>query len=64
MKAIRAKTCADADRKASQLWERMRASCNKKHNAFDAAEQKKLMKHPFVQLVYRKSTQKHGAAAQ
>lgn len=64
VKAIRAKTCAEADRKAAQLWDRMRAACNKKHNAFDAAEQRKLMKHPFVQLVYRKSTQQHAAGTQ
>lgn len=62
VKAIRAKTCADADRKAAALWEKMRAACNKKHSAFDTAEQKNLMKHPFVQLVYRKATQSHGAA--
>jgi predicted secreted Zn-dependent protease len=62
VKAIKAKSCADADRKATQLWERARAACSKKHNAFDAAEQKKLMRHPFVQLVYKRSVQTHGAA--
>ncbi|WP_373502479.1 DUF922 domain-containing protein [Aestuariivirga sp.] len=63
VKAIRAKNCADADRKATQLWEKVRAACSKKHNAFDAAEQRKLMKHPFVQLVYKRSVQTHGVAA-
>ncbi|MFN4142574.1 DUF922 domain-containing protein [Aestuariivirga sp.] len=61
VKAIKAGSCSDADRKANQLWEKMRAACGKKHEAFDAAEQKKLMSHPFVQLVYRRATQTHGA---
>lgn len=61
VKAIRAKSCTDADRKANQLWDKMRAACNKKHVAFDAAEQKRLMSHPFVQLVYKRATLMHGA---
>jgi predicted secreted Zn-dependent protease len=64
VKSIKAKSCSDADRKATQLWDRIRAACNKKHIAFDAAEQKKLMKHPFVQLVYKRSTAVHGASAE
>jgi predicted secreted Zn-dependent protease len=64
VRSIKAKTCADADRKAAALWEKMRNSCTKKHNAFDAAEQKKLMKHPFVKLVYGRSTQTAGAKVQ
>lgn len=64
VKSIKARNCSDADAKATQLWEKVRAACNKKHVAFDAAEQKKLMKHPFVQLVYKRATQTHGAAAQ
>ena len=61
VKSIRAKSCSDADRKASQLWERLRAACNKKHAAFDRAEQTRLMAHPFVKLVYRKSLSMQGA---
>ncbi len=64
VKAIKVKSCADADKKATQLWNKVRAACSKKHEAFDAAEQKNLMKHPFVQMVYRRATQKHAAAAQ
>ena len=64
MKSIKAKSCDDADRKATQLWDKIRAACNKKHVAFDAAEQKRLMKHPFVQLVYKRSTTVHGAGAE
>jgi predicted secreted Zn-dependent protease len=63
VKSIKAKSCEDADRKASQLWDKIRASCNKKHAAFDASEQKRLLAHPFVKLVYKRSTALHGASA-
>jgi predicted secreted Zn-dependent protease len=55
VKAIKTKSCQDASRRAAQLWEKMRASCSKKHEAFDAAEQKRLMTHPFVKLVFRRA---------
>lgn len=64
VKAIKARSCGEADAKATKLWDRMRASCGKKHQAFDKAEQKRLMAHPFVQLVYRRATTSHGAKAQ
>ena len=63
VKVIRAKTCSDADRKAQVLWEKMRSACARKHNAFDAAEQKKLMRHPFVKQVYRRSVETPAASA-
>ncbi len=63
VKSIKSKTCADADKKAQKLWDKMRAACSKKHVAFDAAEQKKLMQHPFVRLVYKRSVQQHAAKA-
>jgi len=63
VKTIKAKTCGEADKKAQKLWDKMRASCSKKHVAFDAAEQKKLMQHPFVRLVYKRSLQTHAAKA-
>ena len=65
VRKIKAKTCTEADAKAQKLWEKIRAACTKKHNAFDAAEQKRLMKHPFVKLVYSRSMRTtHAAAAQ
>jgi predicted secreted Zn-dependent protease len=64
VKSIKARSCDDADRKATQLWDRIRAACNRKHAAFDAAEQKRLMAHPFVKMVYKRSTAMHGAGAQ
>ena len=64
VKSIKAKSCTEADRKATQLWDKIRAACNRKHAAFDAAEQKKLMSHPFVKMVYKRSTAMHGAEAE
>ena len=61
VKLIKSKSCAQADIKAQKLWNKMRQACSVKHNAFDAAEQKKLMKHPFVRLVYRRSVQQQAA---
>lgn len=63
VKTIKAKTCADADLKAQKLWDKMRSACSKKHVAFDAAEQRKLMQHPFVRLVYKRTLQTHAAKA-
>jgi predicted secreted Zn-dependent protease len=63
VRSISASSCGDADKKAAAMWEKMRKSCSSKHVAFDAAEQKKLMKHPFVKMVYRRSTQLHAANA-
>jgi predicted secreted Zn-dependent protease len=51
VKAIRTNDCHVLDSQAAQLWKKMRASCDSKHAAFDAAEQKRLLKHPFVRLV-------------
>jgi predicted secreted Zn-dependent protease len=58
---IKTRTCAEADKKAQKLWDKMRNSCAKKHVAFDAAEQKKLMQHPFVRLVFKRSLQQQAA---
>ncbi len=52
VKAIRAGDCKKADKDASRLWNSMRKSCQKKHDAFDKAEQSKLLRHPFVKLVF------------
>lgn len=53
VKAIRSKSCADASRQAARLWEKMQADCDNKHKAFDAAEQQRLMTHPFIKRVLR-----------
>lgn len=49
--AVRGKTCAEVDRKAQAIRDQVQKACNRKHVAFDAAEQKRLARHPFVQMV-------------
>jgi predicted secreted Zn-dependent protease len=64
VKAIRTNDCHVLDSQAAQLWKKMRASCDSKHAAFDAAEQKRLLKHPFVRLVLnQRLTSSHGLHA-
>ncbi|MBC8036696.1 MAG: DUF922 domain-containing protein [Rhizobiales bacterium] len=53
-RAINAESCAGADEKAAKLWDQMRKTCSRKHDAFDAAEQKRLLQQPFVKHVMRK----------
>lgn len=60
---LKATTCAEVEKKSQSLWEATRKACSKKHDAFDAAEQKKLMQRPFVKLVYKKSLQTRAAKA-
>lgn len=45
---IRASTCAVADNKAAQIYKAEQIKCDRKHRAFDAAEQRRLKRHPFV----------------
>lgn len=61
VQVLKAATCAEAEATSQKLWETARKACTKKHDAFDAAEQKKLMQRPFVKLVYRKSQQTRAA---
>ena len=49
--AVKASTCEAADAEIARLAEAARIACNKKHDAFDAAEQKRVAKHPFVKQV-------------
>jgi predicted secreted Zn-dependent protease len=51
VQSLRSKDCKTLDRQASQMWTAMRTACDKKHAAFDAAEQRRLLRHPFVRLV-------------
>jgi predicted secreted Zn-dependent protease len=57
MKAIKVRSCKDASRKAAQLWENMQTACKRKHQAFDAAEQKRVLTHPFVKLVFKRAAE-------
>jgi predicted secreted Zn-dependent protease len=51
IKSVQAKSCSDLNEKTTRLWEQMRVSCAKKQDAFDVAEQARLLHHPFVKLV-------------
>lgn len=62
VKSISVADCGAADTKAAKLWEQMRKSCTRKHDAFDAAEQKRLVRHPFVKLVLNQSGRTSNAA--
>jgi hypothetical protein len=63
VKAISVADCGVADVRAAKLWEQMRKSCAKKHDAFDAAEQRRLVRQPFVKLVLNQSNSASNAAA-
>jgi predicted secreted Zn-dependent protease len=63
IRAIKSKDCGSVDAKAAKLWDSVRAACNKKHDAFDAAEQRRLIKHPFVRLVLNQKGKSTSAAA-
>ena len=48
---LRGRTCEEVDARAQRIRDAVQASCNRKHVAFDTAEQMRLAKHPFVKLV-------------
>lgn len=52
IRSLSGPSCSGLDKQASKLFAKMRADCQKKHRAFDAAEQKRLLAHPFVKLVF------------
>jgi predicted secreted Zn-dependent protease len=49
--SVRGKSCDEVDKKAQAIRDEVQKACNRKHITFDAAEQKKLAKHPFVKMV-------------
>lgn len=63
VKDIRVHSCGVAEAKANRLWDKMRASCGKRQEAFDRTERQHLMSQPFVQLVFRSATTTHAAKA-
>jgi predicted secreted Zn-dependent protease len=60
---ITAKSCSEAEQRSEKLWAEMRRSCNQRHQAFDAAEQKRLLQHPFLRYVLTKKSHDTKAAA-
>ena len=49
--ALRAGDCEALERKAQAIRDQVQKACTRKHTAFDAAEQKRLARHPFVKMV-------------
>lgn len=65
IRAVRGVNCDQTDRKAAQIFEQVRAVCDRRHDAFDAAEQKRLARHPLIvaaQRVQRASPTRRVAA--
>lgn len=60
---VKASTCEAADAEIARLADEARAACNKKHDAFDAAEQKRVAKHPFVKQVLAPQKKQTAALA-
>jgi predicted secreted Zn-dependent protease len=63
VKAVRTSNCKQADAKATALWNKMKASCSKKQVAFDAQQQRALLRQPFVQLVLKRGGRSQHALA-
>ncbi len=51
MATLRTKDCKSMDKQAAKMWQGARKACDVKHKAWDKAEQKRLLAHPFVNLV-------------
>jgi len=51
IRALRTHTCAELDEKAQEIRDQVQNACLSKHAAFDAAEQKRLARQPFVRRV-------------
>ncbi len=56
VKALSGSDCGKLDAETARIWEKMKNSCDRKHEAFDIAEHKRLMRHPFVRLVLGRPT--------
>jgi predicted secreted Zn-dependent protease len=59
--SLRAKSCSALSKQIDKTLLNMSKSCNRQHQAFDAAEQTRLARHPFMQRV--KNTASRGAQA-
>jgi predicted secreted Zn-dependent protease len=55
--SIRASNCKSAEAQAARMWDKARAACLRRHDAFDAAEQRRLIKHPFVRMVLARAAE-------
>jgi predicted secreted Zn-dependent protease len=57
IKALRATSCSALTKRIDMVLINMSKSCNRQHEAFDAAEQKRLARHPFMQRVKSRGAQ-------
>jgi hypothetical protein len=48
---IKAKTCPDAEARGLAIVEEVARQCDARHVAFDEAEQKRLVNHPFIKQI-------------
>jgi predicted secreted Zn-dependent protease len=51
---VTAKTCSEAEAQGLKIVEDVASDCDARHLAFDAAEQKRLVNHPFIKQVLKK----------
>jgi predicted secreted Zn-dependent protease len=51
IKNVSAATCGQAEAKGLAIMQKVANACDRKHAAFDASEQTKLAKHPFIRAV-------------
>jgi predicted secreted Zn-dependent protease len=51
---VTAKTCSEAEAQGLKIVENVASDCDARHLAFDAAEQKRLVNHPFIKQVLKK----------
>ncbi len=63
VRAVKASSCKELAAKIISLRNQMARECSKKQDAFDASEQKRLMRHPFVKLVLARSKKTTNALA-
>ncbi len=48
---LQTKSCSSLTAKFNTIWKSIESVCTKRNNAFDAAEQRALLKQPFIQMV-------------
>ena len=60
---VRAKTCAEAEERGLAVVEEVARQCDGRHVAFDEAEQKRLVHHPFIKQVLTRQKKKAVAQA-
>jgi predicted secreted Zn-dependent protease len=61
--AIKANSCTELAAKIVSLRTKMAQACSKRQDAFDVAEQKRLLRHPFVKLILQHGTKTSNALA-